>query len=154
MDQVGLLFRGSGKNCFWGHSGCWYNSVPHDCWTEVHVLWLDVIWELHLVPRSCSSVFTCSSLSLLAGSGIRNPSHMSNLSDFPFCHHQEKALKILRAHPAHLGNWSILRSTVTYKINVIMGVIAHYIQILGTRAGYLWGNILEILLTGYRILQV
>ena len=29
---------------------------------------------------------------------------------------------------------------------------AHYIQILGTRAGHLWGNILEILLTGYKTL--
>lgn len=61
--------------------------------------------------------------------------------------------QLLRAHAGHLDNWSILRSTGTYRLTLTMRLTAHYIQILGTSAGYLWGNIWEILLIAYKNLQ-
>lgn len=82
-------------------------------------------------------------------------SHASTLSNFPFCHQQEKALcfeGLMWLDPSYLDNCPILRSTVTYKTNIIMEVTSHHNQVLRSRAGHLWGDILEILFTTYRIL--
>ena len=148
-SEWGSSLEALGRVYFWDHSCCWYCSVPFDCGVEGHSFWPDIIWGLHLIPRSCSLVFICSFLGLPAISSRKSPSHMSHawLTLLPSA---GESSQLLRAHAGHLDNWFILRSTVTYKINITTGVTAQYIQILGTRAGHLWGNILEILLTGYK----
>lgn len=47
----GLIWRLSGRICFWAHSNCWKNSFPWGCMTKAPCLLLAVGWKPLSGPR-------------------------------------------------------------------------------------------------------